>query len=136
MIDRLASYSNTVRNLQPVQRLSHIVGCVLLEQPFFLPQDRWIPIGPEWQHNIVQGRGYRLDDAVAVRLLDALRERRPSATLVVREEPPRFGAPVLVAPRLGQGSFRVIVTDAYARRCAMTGERVLPVLEAAHIQPY
>ena len=30
----------------------------------------------------------------------------------------------------------MIVTDAYARRCAITGERTLPVLEAAHIKPY
>lgn len=29
-----------------------------------------------------------------------------------------------------------MVTDAYRRRCAITGERVLPVLEAAHIVPY
>ena len=29
-----------------------------------------------------------------------------------------------------------MVTDAYERRCAITGERVLPVLEAAHIRPY
>jgi putative restriction endonuclease len=28
------------------------------------------------------------------------------------------------------------VTDIYARRCAVTGERTLPVLEAAHIKPY
>ena len=48
----------------------------------------------------------------------------------------RFGKPLIVQPRLGQGSFRVIVTDAYGRRCAATGERVLPVLEAAHIRPY
>lgn len=38
-------------------------------------------------------------------------------------------------PRLGQGSFRILVTDAYDRRCAVTGERVLPVLQAAHIRP-
>jgi predicted restriction endonuclease len=38
--------------------------------------------------------------------------------------------------RLGQGAFRVLVTDAYSRRCAVTGERTLPVLEAAHIRPY
>jgi putative restriction endonuclease len=30
----------------------------------------------------------------------------------------------------------VLVTDAYHRRCAVTGERVLPVLQAAHIRPY
>jgi predicted restriction endonuclease len=28
------------------------------------------------------------------------------------------------------------VTDSYDRRCAATGERTLPVLEAAHIKPY
>jgi putative restriction endonuclease len=37
---------------------------------------------------------------------------------------------------LGQGAFRVLVTDAYQRRCAVTGERTLPVLQAAHIKPY
>ena len=29
-----------------------------------------------------------------------------------------------------------MVTDAYERRCAITGERTLPVLEAAHIKPF
>ena len=28
------------------------------------------------------------------------------------------------------------MTDAYERRCALTGERTLPVLDAAHIKPY
>jgi putative restriction endonuclease len=36
---------------------------------------------------------------------------------------------------VGQGAFRVLVTDLYDRRCAITGERTLPVLEAAHIKP-
>jgi putative restriction endonuclease len=40
-----------------------------------------------------------------------------------------------VQPRLGQGAFRLLVTDAYQRRCAVTGERTLPVLDAAHIRP-
>lgn len=136
MLARLARYSETVRNLDPARRLGHPIGCVLLEEPFFLPPDQWIPIGPEWERNIVQGRGYAMDDAVAVRLLGELRERAAIGGLTVREEPPRFGSPVLVAPRLGQGSFRVLVTDAYSRRCAMTRERVLPVLEAAHIHSY
>jgi putative restriction endonuclease len=41
----------------------------------------------------------------------------------------------IVRRRLGQGALRVIVTDAYDRRCAVTGEKTLPVLEAAHIMP-
>jgi len=36
----------------------------------------------------------------------------------------------------GQGAFRVLVTDIYNRRCAITHERTLPALEAAHIRPY
>jgi putative restriction endonuclease len=28
------------------------------------------------------------------------------------------------------------VTEAYERRCAVTGERTLPALDAAHIKPY
>ena len=49
---------------------------------------------------------------------------------------PRYGGPVLVRPRLGQGAFRIGVTDVYERRCAVTGERTLPILDAAHIRPY
>ena len=48
----------------------------------------------------------------------------------------RFGKPQLVTPRLGQGSFRLLVADAYQRRCTMTAERTFPALEAAHIHRY
>jgi putative restriction endonuclease len=37
--------------------------------------------------------------------------------------------------RLGQGTFRALVTDVYERRCAVTREKALPVLQAAHIRP-
>jgi putative restriction endonuclease len=40
-----------------------------------------------------------------------------------------------VKQRLGQGTFRVLVTDIYERRCAVTREKALPALEAAHVQP-
>ena len=46
-----------------------------------------------------------------------------------------LGRVVPVWQRLGQGAFRVLVTDTYERRCAVTREKALPVLEAAHIQP-
>jgi putative restriction endonuclease len=57
---------------------------------------------------------------------------------VVREldAPPAYGAEYLARARLGQGAFRVLVTDAYQRRCAITGEKTLPALDAAHIKPY
>jgi putative restriction endonuclease len=48
----------------------------------------------------------------------------------------RYGDPLLIRPRLGQGIFRSEVIAAYERECAVTGEHSLPVLEAAHIRPY
>ncbi len=59
-----------------------------------------------------------------------------SPILAVNVERPRYGELVLVRPRLGQGAFRVIVTDAYRRKCVITGERTLPALEAAHVKPF
>ena len=52
------------------------------------------------------------------------------------EEQARFGEPTLIVPRLGQGAFRISVTDAYGRACAVSGGKVLPALDAAHIRPY
>jgi len=48
----------------------------------------------------------------------------------------RFGEPTLITPRLGQGAFRVVITELYGRQCALTDGRVLPALDAAHIVPY
>ncbi|MPM17402.1 hypothetical protein SDC9_63791 [bioreactor metagenome] len=42
----------------------------------------------------------------------------------------------LATYRIGQGTFRVLVTEAYNRRCAISGEKTLPVLDAAHIVPF
>jgi putative restriction endonuclease len=43
---------------------------------------------------------------------------------------------MLIRPRLGQGTFRIAVTDHYRRCCAVTGEKTLPILDAAHIRAY
>ncbi len=113
----------------------YTIGCILLEQPFFLPESMWIPIPSDWRYNIVQGRRYDLAIEPGLSLWKQLQMAVPVAS-GLREEASRFGQPVLILPRLGQGSFRVLVTDAYERRCALTNERTLPALDAAHIMPY
>ena len=50
--------------------------------------------------------------------------------------PGRYGAPLIVHPRLGQGTFRVAVMDAYHKACAVTGEHSVPALDASHIRPF
>lgn len=116
----------------------YVIGCILLEQPFFIPREHWIAL-PDWRPQIVQGRGYdSLGDGRAI--WERVQAFLSGSVLLapVAEEPtsPRYGEPSAVLPRLGQGSFRVIVTDSYARRCAFTNSPVLHVLEAAHIKPY
>jgi putative restriction endonuclease len=45
------------------------------------------------------------------------------------------GEPRLVVPRVGQGSFKAVTAEAYHHCCAITGDKVRPVLQAAHIRP-
>ena len=115
----------------------YTVGCVLLEQPFFVPRHQWIPV-PDWHPNIVQGRTYDLAVQPGASILARLQGILPATVtpFLAAEAERRYGDPVASLPRLGQGSFRVLVTDAYQRRCSVTRERTLPVLEAAHIKPY
>jgi putative restriction endonuclease len=111
------------------------IGCILLEQPFFLNENQWIPVPDNWSLNIVQGRGYDLTVEPGLTLWTQL-QTAIGTPMEVREEGALYGPPTLSFPRLGQGSFRIIVTDAYDRRCAVTNERTLPALDAAHIKPY
>ena len=121
------------------------IGCILLEEPFFFPEPDWIPIPPGFSLNIVSGKGYDTSEQAGKSLWQQVGERLHAIRIGARDTGPaqaaaadaaRYGAPSIVLPRLGQGSFRVLVTDAYARRCAVSGERTLPVLQAAHIKPY
>jgi putative restriction endonuclease len=120
-----------------------VIGCNVLAEPFFLPREAWIPVPENWAPNIVQGKTYDTAAADGQALWDAVhgalaRNPKASEPQVSQDsyEQNRFGAEYLTRGRLGQGAFRVLVTDAYDRRCAVTGEKTLPVLEAAHIKPY
>lgn len=114
------------------------VGCLMLGDPVFFPPAAAIPDPADWSPNIVQGKTYDLTTGEGARVWQACRERagllRPD--LVPDGQPERFGSPTTVTPRLGQGSFRMAVTEAYDGACAVTGEHSLPVLDAAHIKPY
>lgn len=123
------------RHMDEYNKGDYRIGCIILEQPFFLPESMWIPIPSDWSPNIVQGKRYDLSIEPGLSIWKRLNVAVPYTT-IVREEPAQYGEPVLTLPRLGQGSFRVLVTDAYERRCALTNERTLPALDAAHIKPY
>lgn len=124
------------------------IGCLVLVEPFFFDRDDWIPVQPADYHSIVVGKTFDTLTAKGARLWEEVEARlallraksvvniQPIPQVGEDSETPRYGKDFLTRARIGQGSFRVLVTEAYDRRCAMTGERTLPVLEAAHIKPY
>jgi putative restriction endonuclease len=124
------------------------IGCRILTQPVFLAEHEWIPIPSNWAANIVVGRAYSTDEAEGRRLWEEMHRhivggegsgfREEQVGAAQRDEfgRPRFGDPILVKPRLGQGAFRMLVTDVYRRKCAVTAGKVLPALDVAHIRPY
>lgn len=117
-------------------RSDFAIGCRILTQPFFLDEHDWLPVPASWSDNIVSLKTFTTDDQEGLALWEAVTKRLAVTVPFAAEPGQRFGAPQLVRPRLGQGAFRVVVTDDYRRRCAITGEKTLPALDAAHIRPY
>lgn len=115
------------------------IGCIVLANPVFFPREHWIPQPKDWPPRNLRPMRYDLEVGEGKRIWD---ECLPLSVLLAPEQPTvgvgenRWGQPVLVRPRLGQGGFRVAVTAAYGRACAMTEEHSLPALEAAHIKPF
>ena len=117
------------------------IGCILLSQVRFFPWDDAPSAPPDWAGNLVQGRSYELgtpdgsyvEEVFAQLLARDLADEETVLPGVV--DGPVFGAHRLMAQRLGQAPFKALVQEAYGRRCAITGERIVPVLEAAHIRP-
>ncbi|RJQ53310.1 MAG: HNH endonuclease [Actinobacteria bacterium] len=122
---------------------NYIIGCLMIAQPVFFSDNEWVREPADWHSNIVRGKGIDLSGGEGRRILDECRARaagiwdefgQAAAQEVLEKE--RYGKPTLVMPRIGQGIFRVSVMQAYEGACAVTGERSLPVLEAAHVVPY
>lgn len=146
--ESLAEFESRLASIR--SRISYVrtgpvanIGCILLVQPVFFPRDAWIPQPSDWRDRTVSSAEYDLSKGEGLRVWSACRERAGMSSAsdavlpqVAGPVAPRYGAPQLVSPRLGQGTFRVSVTDAYARSCAATSEHSLPVLEAAHIRSY
>jgi putative restriction endonuclease len=122
------------------------IGCILVNQPRFFEDDDFVRIPDDWTGNIVQGKVYDLTAGEGQRIwLDCLARASAGRDGVeaISDQPDRVAdrplaaAPgMLLRPRLGPRSFRIAVLDAYGRSCAVTGEKTLPVLDAAPIRDY
>ena len=144
-LERIRKYRGEPTSLDPD------IGCVLLNEPFFFPEELWLSEPPDWSRQIVRGKGYDTSETLGATLWDSVVERMADPGTVMGphtdslllgdgtqlgESARRYGESYLTQSRLGQGAFRLGVLDAYQARCAVTGERVRPTLEAAHIKPF
>jgi hypothetical protein len=122
------------------------IGCILLVEPFFWPEELWISQPEDWAPNIVRGKTYDLTAGIGRKLWDddvaRLQAAPPPASSPAPGEGHRlelgggYGEPVPTRRRLGQGTFQAVVLDAYGRQCAITQEKAVPALDAAHIRPF
>lgn len=114
------------------------IGCIVLVEPFFWPEELWIPQPADFSPQIVRGKTYDLTIGLGAALWQEVLLRLHGMPGVTQMGllPGGYAEPSLVRRRIGQGTFRVAVTQAYKRQCAITGERALPALEAAHIRPF
>jgi putative restriction endonuclease len=123
------------------------IGCIILTDPIFFDEKDWIGVPESWSKSIVQGKSYDTTTSDGRYLwdkVDKLLEKynlferldTKKGQLVFAEPDIEYSKRYLTKVRIGQGAFRVQLTDAYNRKCSVSGEKTLPVLEAAHIKPY
>jgi putative restriction endonuclease len=141
MRERIGAIRQRIR-YQPTNAPANI-GCILLVQPTFFAPDDWIPQPADWHARTVTSKGYDLSVGEGHRVWEACQDRAAVQDLihtgdlmVVRPPRPRYDNPQITRPRLGQGTFRIAVTEAYDRACSVTDEHSLPALEAAHIRSF
>lgn len=133
-----------IKPLSPNSRNDDEIGCTVLANPFFFGKSAWLADPPGWAASIVRGKMYETTETaggeiwsnVQLRLSAPVDLMGTDVVGIAADPGEKFGAQVTVRPRIGQSSFRLLVTEAYQRRCAITGENTLVALEAAHIVPY
>lgn len=117
------------------------IGCILLQDVTFFRDDGIAGPPPEFARNLVQGRTYELDEPRYGGYFDILTARLAGRAIELDQSDPswRHHGPMfserLGRVRLGQSGFRATVFNTYHRRCAVTGTKIWPALDAAHIRP-
>jgi putative restriction endonuclease len=119
------------------------IGCIMLRDVTFSDPQTAPPAPPDWSANIVQGKTYDLaqqsgsyvEDLLLQLLATSAAPQHPDAQAPALVPGPIYGDPRLTSVRVGQRAFKALVQEAYGRRCAITGDKIVPVLQAAHIRP-
>jgi putative restriction endonuclease len=122
----------------PIERFDDPeIGCVLLNQAAFFDEQNILPAPADFATNTVRGRSYELAELDSGHsVMSAILQHsfvvdgvRPLVADLTR------GGPTITISRIGQQAFKAVIAENYLHHCAITGDKVRPVLEAAHILP-
>jgi putative restriction endonuclease len=119
-----------------------VIGCLFIRDPVFFTDAAAAEPPPDYPRSgAMQGKSYDLAREPAASYFQALIQSILGVPVDIdvtrpwHREGPVFGDPRLSPYRLGQQAFQAVVLDTYQRRCAITGSKIRPVLQAAHIRP-
>lgn len=138
--ENISDLRNAINSYRKTKDADPTIGCIILNQPFFFSEDKWINVPSSFARNIVTGKTYDTNEQDGERLwkevLLRLNDQKTEKKVLAAEPYVGYGNEYLIKSRIGLGAFRILVTDAYNRSCAISGEKALPVLQAAHIKPF
>lgn len=142
---RAATNKYRVAHRKPAEANPEI-SCLVLTAPIFFRKPDWVSAPADWGDPIVMGKVYNTQAPIGARLWADVSATMPKyrhdpftqelATDSLVLESPGVYREALTKVRIGQGAFKALVTQAYDKKCAISGEKTLPVLEAAHIKPF
>lgn len=133
LVSKVSSFALT-RSAYFVPSPDPTIGCIELSDVVTLDDEKFIdPLeyGHSFLHQIVKLKYFDEPDGLAVALGERL-PRQPFA--LVEGVSPRKSS--LRKDRKGQSAFRQLVLHNYDYRSCILDEKVVELLEAAHIQPY
>ena len=95
------------------------IGCIMISQPVFFSPDEWIADHADWHPRTQSGKTVDILHGDGQRILTECLERttrmRTEAEPLI-DDARRYGAPRAVQLRLGQGTFRIALTNAESPR--------------------
>ena len=124
MLERIYKYRKTDSIAEPDPE----IGCVILSSVFYFDEGDEIPVPEDWSSKIVQGKLYSRTEPLGAALYEQAQTR-------LNKQECRYYQDTLLAPEIGFGHFKLLVIEAYQRRCAISGEQAAPVLRVAQIRP-
>ena len=124
MLERIYKYRKTDSIAEPDPE----IGCVILSSVFYFDEGDEIPVPEDWSSKIVQGKLYSRTEPIGAALYEQAQTR-------LNKQECRYYQDTLLSPELGFGHFKLLVIEAYQRKCAISGEQAAPVLRVAQIRP-